>query len=317
MSNLQGTEYEEPPPRPTTAVERWGDVAMYRAPVLDGSLSEGLASPVATVVSMTADPLRVMAAASELYRGVVHRDPSEVPQEVALAWLHEMTQTKIQSALEYVDIHLLIENVSRGFTHQLVRQRVGASYIQESMRFAVKESAVMEVMMPPSIKRLAADHPDRVVWQDTVARVSWAYNALVNDGIPAEDARGLLPTNIGTRVHYKTTLRGLAEHSGLRLCSQAQNEWKLVWRSIIQAILAYGPETERWQQRAIVRLFRPICYMTGKCEFMGANDRYCAIRSRVEEHHRHGDTPDTWTDIDPTEPLHAMAARDPAWEAQR
>ena len=42
---------------------------------------------------------------------------------------------------------------------QLVRQRVGASYIQESMRFAVKGNAAKEIGMPPYIEALAEDHP--------------------------------------------------------------------------------------------------------------------------------------------------------------
>jgi flavin-dependent thymidylate synthase len=308
MSNLHGTEYEEPP-RPGSQVVRWADEAMFRAPDLDGKPETGLAPPRVTIVSMTPNPLRVMAAGCALYRGGVETDPTQVPREVAMAWLREMTRTKIQSGLELVDIHMLISNVTRAFTHQLVRQRVGASYIQESMRFAVKENGACEVRMPHSIGDLADDDPLRVVWDKAVAHITGAYLALVNGGIPAEDARGLMPTNIGTQIHYKTTLRGLVEHSGLRLCSQAQDEWKEVWRAIIPALLGYGPEAERWQQRAIVGLFKPICYMTGKCEFMGEHDRWCVIRDRVTAHAAAGDAPDTWNDINPREALHYLAAR--------
>jgi hypothetical protein len=78
---------------------------------------------------------------------------------------------------------------------------------------------------------------------------------------------------------------------------------------MIHAILNYGPEEERWQQQAIGRLFKPVCYLTGKCEFMAATDRFCGIRDRVEAHHRAGDLPEEWTDIDPMEPLREGAAR--------
>jgi thymidylate synthase ThyX len=167
----------------------------------------------------------------------------------------------------------------------------------------------MEVVTPPSLINLKADDPARAVWNDAVQHASIAYNQLINAGIPAEDARGLLPTNIATRLHYDTNLRNLAEHSGYRLCSQAQHEWKMVWAKIIRAITEYGPEEDRWQQRAICTLFKPICFQTGKCEFMGAADRYCVIRDRVEAHHAAGDAPETWTDIGVYEPLGYSAAR--------
>jgi thymidylate synthase ThyX len=202
----------------------------------------------------------------------------------------------------------MIRNVTRAFTHQMVRQRQ-AVYIQESLRFAVKENAAMEVVMPHSISHLSIDDPRRVEWEKAVREIGDSYNALINTGIPAEDARGLLPTNIGTSLHYKTNLRMLREHSGNRLCSQAQHEWKLVWGEFIKAILSYGPASQRWQQKLIASMFKPICYQTGKCEYPLPMGRYCAIRDMVDAHHYAGDPPESWTDINPLVLLHPEVAR--------
>jgi flavin-dependent thymidylate synthase len=278
---------------------------MYTAP---GAVNPGDVHPAVTLVSMTANPLRVIAAASELYAGRVVRDPGDVDKELALRSLAEMTKTAIQAPLEFVDLHFLFEDVTRAFTHQLVRQRT-AVYVQESLRFSVKGNAGFEVAMPASISNLPEDDPKRVVWQTAVYQAAGAYLGLVNSGIPAEDARSLLPTNITTKVHYKTSLRNLVEHSGMRLCSQAQHEWKAVWSGMVRAIMSYGPAEERWQQREIAKLFKPICYRTGKCEFMSATDRHCAIRDRVEMHHRRGESSEFWTDINQYEPLKEGAAR--------
>jgi flavin-dependent thymidylate synthase len=291
---------------PEMRVAKYADEAMFTA-VPIGNQGKPV-EPKVTLVSMTANPLRTLAAASEMYQGRPVSDPSAVSRTLALEWFAASQKNKLQAPLEFIDLHFLIENVSRGFTHQMVRQRT-AVYVQESMRFAVKDQAVWEVSLPPSLENLDDDDPRRVIWDTTVGAISSAYNALINAGIPAEDARGLLPTNIATRLHYKSNLRNLAEQSGVRLCSQAQAEWKKVWAQMVRAILTYGPESERWQQREIVKLFKPVCYATGKCEFMAETDRYCIIRDRVEAHHRNGDAPDTWSDIDPREPLHAMAAR--------
>lgn len=292
-----------------SAVQRWADEAMYAAtPLADVGEHDEPVKPRVTLLYMTSDPLRVMAAAAELYRGNVVTNASEVPRETALAWLRDMTKTELQAPLEFIDLHFLLEGVTRAFTHQLVRQRT-AVYVQESQRFAVKEDARWEVAMPPSIAALKKDDPNRRIWEDAIARVSWAYNSLINGGIPAEDARGLLPTNITTRVHYHTNLRNLVSHAGKRLCSQAQYEWKQVWHAMLIAIQNYGPDSESWQQYEIANLFKPVCYFTGKCEFMAETDRYCRIRERVQAHAARGEHPDTWTDINPIEPILEGAAR--------
>jgi flavin-dependent thymidylate synthase len=277
-------------------VARYADVAMYLAEPLTEE-GEQLAEPTVTLLDMTANPLRLMAAVSELYRGGVYRDPAEITKEQALEWLGSARTSKISAPMEWITFSFLFEGVSRALTHQLVRQRT-AVYVQESMRFAVKDNAMMEVLMPHSIASLPEDAPLRVVWNNAVFQAADNYDNLVHNGIPAEDARGLLPTNIATRIHYHTDFRNLVAQSGLRLCSQAQHEWKVLWRHILNAIVEYGSHHERWQQIAIASMFQPICYQTGKCEFMGPADRYCAIRERVEAHHAKGERPETWADID-------------------
>jgi flavin-dependent thymidylate synthase len=286
-------------------IARIADVAMYEAEPDEGS-------PRVTLLSMTPNPLREIAAAAEMYRGHVVREVGSISRTQAEGWLADMMRTGTRAPLEFVNFHFLFEGVTRGFTHQLVRQRT-ATYVQESTRFAVKRHAV--VVMPPSIARLKEDAPARILWDSTVEEVAETYMRLVDMGIPAEDARGLLPTNLATKIHYRTNLRDLMEHAGLRLCSQAQYEWKQVWAGILQAIqhhpyaLSGNGYLESWQYDAIASLFKPICYHTGKCEFMAATDRYCPIRTRVEAHHERGDSPDKWVDINPLEALVEGAAR--------
>lgn len=287
---------------------RWADVAMYSAEPL--AEEGGSVTPTVTLIEMTRRPLQVMASAAELYRGGIYRDPTQITREQALEWLDGFKQSKISAPLEFITLHFFIEGVTRAFTHQLVRQRT-AVFVQESMRFAVKENATWEIGEPPSLANLKDDHPWRLTWDQASSYAAQAYNRLVDNGMPAEDARGLLPTNITTRVHYHTDLRNFVGTAGMRLCSQAQAEWKIVWAGFIQAILNFGPKEDRWQQKAIARLFRPVCYQTGSCGFNGPADRWCVIRDRVNAHTENGDPPDTWADINPQEPLHHAAARRP------
>jgi len=53
-------------------------------------------------------------------------------------------------------------------------------------------------------------------------------------------------------------------------------------------------DSDRWQYEAISDLFRPVCYNTGKCEFMAEADRFCTIRDRVEANHAIGRESSEW-----------------------
>ena len=76
--------------------------------------------------------------------------------------------------------------------------------------------------------------------------------SLIANGVPAEEARGLLPHDTLTRLNYKTNLRNLLDHLGNRLCTQAQFEWRLVGAGIRKAIMEYNQHTDQaWQWRHI------------------------------------------------------------------
>lgn len=285
---------------------RYADVAMYPAPPIAEKGQK--VEPRVTLISMTANPLRVAAAVNATYHGGVYRDPSEVPDAEVNALINAARNSKLKAPLEWIQLDWYLEGVSRAMTHQIVRQRT-ATFAQESMRFAVKENIIDEIIQGPWIASHEPGSEIQEVCQTMTNVIAWGYNRLIDLGAPAEEARDYLPTGTATRIHWRTDLRNLLAVAGDRLCSQAQYHWKVVFSKMIEQILAYGPEEERWQQEVIASLFGPVCYLTGKCEFMGPDDRWCVIRDRVEAHHKAGDLPDSWTDIDPREPLQHWAAR--------
>ena len=141
-------------------VARFADVAMFTAVPLTEEGEE--VKPRVTVIDMTSNPLRKMTAVSALYNGRVVHDPSEITQEEAMECLAGYEGGKIVAPLEWIQISLLIEGVTRAFTHQMVRQRT-ATFVQESLRFAVKDNTINEVALPPSLSVLKDDAPARVV----------------------------------------------------------------------------------------------------------------------------------------------------------
>jgi flavin-dependent thymidylate synthase len=263
---------------------RWADAAMYKAEPMEQGAS-GSVEPKVYLLSMTPDPLGVIAAGTLMYEGVVIRDLAEVTDEQRVDKYQQIMRTHLKAPFELVDLHFMIEGVTRAFTHQMVRQRT-AVFMQESLRFAVKEDAAEAVALPPSLSGVEPGTPGLhysneqqmlSTWDDTIMSTSAAYQRLVDMGMPAEDARGLLPHSITTRLHYKTNLRNLLEHAGNRLCTQAQFEWRLVWLQIVHAIANYrtGLYAQEWQQEELASIFKPVCYLTGKCEFRADFDRAC------------------------------------------
>lgn len=260
-----------------TDVTKWADGAMFRAEPMESNY------PKVYLLSATVDPLGVIAAACRMYEGKPTHTTQELTPEERVHYWEQIQKTHLKAPLEFVQMHFFIEGVTRGFTHQMVRQRT-AVYAQESLRFAVKDNLRETIQMPPSIGELKDDDPLRVVWDDAIFEAEAHYNILVNAGIPAEDARGLLPHAVTTRLHYATNLRNLVEHAGNRLCTQAQFEWRYVFVEIMRVLREATVNEMQWQIITDPKfgLFAPVCYRMGKCPFTAEFDRGCTIRERVD-----------------------------------
>jgi flavin-dependent thymidylate synthase len=358
-----------------TEISKWSDSFMFTA-----EPSNAAAGPSAILLSGPADPLGQIVAAAAMYKGRVVRDLADVTDEERREMLVEIQKTVLKMPLETVQLHFMIEGVTRGFTHQMVRQRT-AAYAQESTRFAVKEDMREATALPPSLMdtvsleeairddiierkalglgdvgALAKDEEhrrkavyqhsrqvratimnrggaqaQRLIWDDAVASVGDAYMRLVNGGMPAEDARGLMPTNITTRLNYITNLRSWYDTMAVRVSDQAQFEWRNAAMAMAQALIAFGEKTtyqiritsqewmgypdhsvvrsrhdddgkmvtldvsSEWQYEAIAKELKPIEFKIGGPAF-GANfDRPSRIGERVRAFHAMGVPSSEWT----------------------
>lgn len=285
---------------------KWADKAMYAGEPHEWTPGKGV-MPKVTLLTMTDRPLSAVAAMAEMYKGNVVRDLDDLDDDTIRKAFEDVQKTHLTAPLEAIKFHFMIEGVDRGFTHQMVRQRT-AVYAQESHRFTVIDDLVHATTLPPSLFG-TSDEADpnsskreerwRAQWNAAVDFISKTYGTLVNDGMPQEDARGLLPTATATRLHFVTDMRNLVDHAGNRLCTQAQFHWRTVFNQMLMEIRNYsieltgvddaGFKTYRhrgngWQFEAIAdsELWRPVCYRLGHCPFMASFDRDCSIRDRIE-----------------------------------
>lgn len=149
----------------------------------------------------------------------------------------------IRSSWEFVDYTFEIKNVTRAFTHQFVRTRSGVSFAQQSQR-----SVDMSGFMTTIPKSIAADQDKLEVWADMVADINATYKNLIKAGVPAEDARGILPTNIQTNIIAKINLRALADLVGKRINPRAQGEYTEVVKLMLKEVYRVHPWAFRFLQ---------------------------------------------------------------------
>jgi len=184
----------------------------------------------------TPDPQRAIAASARLcYSPVGAAELLEhMPDEAVHRVLRTVISSGHTSTLEHASYTFAIDGVSRAMTHQLVRHRL-ASYNQQSQRYVAYDSEPVFVV-PPSI---AADQVTRAAFDDACAAAFEAYRAQLDAGVPAEDARYLLPNAMETKIVVTMNVRELLHFFELRCCRRAQ--WEI--REVALAMLALAEPT--------------------------------------------------------------------------
>lgn len=179
----------------------------------------------------------------------------------------EYMKGTIQSSWEFVDYIFAISVVSRAFTHQLVRHRVGTSFAQQSQRTV--DMSGFEHINPPKI---IEDPAQLETWLNAMKDINDYYQELLQEGALPEDARGILPTNVATNIVFKANLRTLHEMARKRLCVKAQGEFQSVFRAIRDEVLRVHP----WAD-----VLHAECAWNGTCAFPSFPTEKCPVKPYV------------------------------------
>ena len=162
------------------------------------------------------------AALSDLQEDVSRKDVRKLVRRV-LSMGHA-------SVLEHVVFTYGVEGISRATSHQLVRHRI-ASYSQQSQRYV---SAGFGYVTPKTI----AEKPLRGKFEKHMKSSAALYEEMVKSGVPAEDARFVLPNATETKILITMNARELHHFFALRLCRRAQ--WEI--REMARRMLAIAWE---------------------------------------------------------------------------
>ncbi len=178
----------------------------------------------------TPEPERAIATAARLcYAPVGAAELMEtMPAERVTSVLSTILKSGHHSTLEHASYTFAVEGVSRALTHQLVRHRI-ASFNQQSQRY-VKFKEGVPYVTPDSV---SSDPELSRVFDAAVDAAVQAYEKLLAAGVPAEDARYLLPNATESKIVITMNVRSLLNFFSLRCCNRAQWEIReLAWKML-------------------------------------------------------------------------------------
>ena len=147
-------------------------------------------------------------------------EAEKISREKIREFIGERLKTGHASPLEQVVFWFAIANVSRSLSHQFVRHRIGISFEQQSQRYVKFKQDKLAFVMPESWERAGM----REEFEGLLDKTSDLYARALKAGIPAEDARFVLPNAAPTNFHVMVNFAEMLHICDLRLCVRAQWE---------------------------------------------------------------------------------------------
>ena len=176
----------------------------------------------------------------------------EYDYDKMLSLVQKVLSSGHHSTIEHCQFTFAISGVSRACTHQLVRHR-HMSFSQKSQRY-VTEKGQFEYIVPPTVKKseLLGDY------DEFMSKVSEFYAKMIEAGIPAEDARFVLPNAASSSLVASLNLRELIHLANIRLCTNAQQEIRIMVKKMCELVI----QKEPWMAKYLV----PKCEALGYCD---------------------------------------------------
>jgi thymidylate synthase (FAD) len=150
------------------------------------------------------------------------------------------------SVLEHACYSFALRDVSRAFTHELVRHRAGSAFSQESLRYV--RLADVGFRVPPALEPLRAQVLAIVEQLEEFQLQAADGLGLDEQGVPFEvkkevtsALRRLAPIGLSTDILWSANVRTLRHVIELRTAPEAEEELRLVFDAIAQLMLAEAP----------------------------------------------------------------------------
>jgi len=150
--------------------------------------------------------------------------------------LHEVAMS-IHSSWEFLWYMFQITGITRACSLQISRSRY-SSIAQQAQRVA--DMSDFETLIPETI----SSNGKSDVWEKVISTIRWGYQTFRSNGIPAQDARGILPNNALTNLAWGMNLNALAAMAAKRDNLRAQGEYANVVREMKMRVIEVHPWTK-------------------------------------------------------------------------
>lgn len=168
-------------------------------------------------------------------------------------YIQKLIRNEHESVLEHAAWTVLISGISRAFTHQLVRHRVGFAFSQLSQQY--HDESDVGFVRPPGIDQ----NPELArVWDEAMQQCQMAYRKIIDQlGIETENplfeppreavramrsaARSVLPNASETVVVATINARALRHFFKVRGSIVGDPEMRSVSAALLEAIRPEGP----------------------------------------------------------------------------
>ena len=177
------------------------------------------------------------------------------------------------SVLEHINFTFEISGVSRALLAQLTRHRM-ASYSVQSQRYVSMENN--SFIIPPSTQE------NEEIYRLVYDCERNAYSLLLENKVKKEDARMVLPNACETKLVMTLNLRSLSNLCGLRLCTRAQKEIRLMTQSMVNSVLLCEEITQSFKDFLSKDVLVPKCEQ-GKLKYCSEGKGCCGRNKTAEE----------------------------------
>ena len=150
------------------------------------------------------------------------------------------------SVLEHASFTFALHDVSRVFTHELVRHRAGSAFSQESLRYVRLTDVGFRV--PPALEPLREQVLSIVEQLEELQVGAAAQLGLDDDGVPfavkkeaTSALRRLAPLGLSTSIVWTANIRTLRHVIAMRTAPGAEEELRLVFDLVARAMVAEAP----------------------------------------------------------------------------
>lgn len=204
------------------------------------------------------DTAEIISQVAQTFEGI--KNPGAVAEWDVERIISELQKTGVAAPLQFVHFVFLIDNVTRNFTHQLVRYRVGTAYTQQSLRFHGSDQIAVRRSDPGK------------EFEHSVSRSINTYWEMRNSGVHPQFARGVLPMDTLNYIWFSCSFATLQHIYKQRMTVQAQPG---EWQEVLSQMHDLLPEN-------LQPFLRSCCTSGGECPFASMWDRPC-MRHSLEE----------------------------------